>query len=173
MCAKSSSWNSGNARHWASLSLRGPVLLGISIDFNVRLLSLCCSCALLAISLLSATCACLSYVSLSSCVAAYSAVFSVCSFSIFPSFLFFPFCCLFFFSFLYYFPCFFFSVRLSHFLFCLLFFTQCSDGPFPFSSSKAAFARASAVWVYSRYMCRTSHVTPLSVYSFPSARHAL
>ena len=48
-CAKSSSWNSGNARHWASLSLKGPVLLGISIDFNVRLLSLCCTFALLTV----------------------------------------------------------------------------------------------------------------------------
>ena len=114
-CAKSSSWNSGNARHWASLSLKGPVLLGISIDFNVRLLSLCCTCALLAISLLSATCACLSYVSLSSCVAAYSAVFSVYSFSICASFLSFPFCCLLFFSYLYSFP--------SSFLFGLIVFS--------------------------------------------------
>ena len=60
-------------------------------------------------------CACLSYVSLSSCIAAYSVVFSVCSFSICASFLSFPFCCLLFFSYLYSFP--------SSFLFGLIVFS--------------------------------------------------
>ena len=36
------------------------------------------------------------------------------------------------------------------FSFSLLYFYQCSDGPFPFSSSRAALASASAVWFYSR-----------------------
>ena len=179
-CARSSSWNIGNARHWASCRLGGPVLLGISIDFSVRLLSLCFTFALLAVELLSATFVCLSYVSWSSCAAAYFAFFSVCSCLIFPSFLSCPFCCLPFFSFLYYFPSSFlfglivFSfVSLPRFLFLFFLFYQSSDGPFPFSSSRAAFESASAVWLHSRYMCRTSHFTPLSVNSFPSARHVL
>ena len=115
VCAKSRSWNSGSARHWASVILGGLVLKGINTDFSVRLLSLCFTFALLAVELLSATFVCLSYVSWSSCAAAYFAFFSVCSCLIFPSFLSCPFCCLPFFSFLYYFP--------SSFLFGLIVFS--------------------------------------------------
>ena len=64
-------------------------------------MSLCFTFALLAVELLSATFVCLSYVSWSSCAAAYFTLFSFCSCLSCPSFLSFPFCCLLFFSFLY------------------------------------------------------------------------
>ena len=64
-------------------------------------------------------------------------------------------------------------LRFRCFLRSCLFPYQCWDGPFPFSSSRAAFASPSAVWLNSLQMCRTSHFTPLSVSSCPNALHVL
>ena len=59
VCAKSNSWNNGNARHWASVNLEDPVRREISIDFSMRICCLCCTLARLAFLRLTCSVSCL------------------------------------------------------------------------------------------------------------------
>ena len=105
VCAKSNSWNNGNARHWASVNLGDPVRRKINIDFSVRVCCLCCTLALPAVYRLTCRLSCLTCRCCLSCFASRYSVFSAIACDYFFSFS----VCLFFLSLMFfYLSCFYF-----------------------------------------------------------------
>ena len=87
VCAKSKSWNNGNARHWASVNLGDPVRREISIDVSVRICCLCRTLALLAFYRLTCSLSCLTCRCCPSCFASRCSFLSAIACDYFFSFL--------------------------------------------------------------------------------------